>query len=239
MTPLRSTAYTETAAIAALTRILSLWQNSPILRTAKGKCQAPPIHRKSEDDMNRRTFLISAGMLAASAILGGGKAHAEGKRILVAFFSATGTTRHVAEAIAAELKCDLYEIKPEKPYTSDDLDWHDKMSRSSIEMNDEKSRPKIAGALPDLKKYGAVFIGYPIWWGIAPRIVQTFVESCDMGGITAIPFCTSGGSPFDKSADLLWAGAPTAKWVAGRRINMPSPAEIVAWAKELKLYPAE
>ncbi len=189
--------------------------------------------------MKRRSFLLSAGMLAAALLLDRTAAFAAGPDILVAYFSATGTTRHVAEAMAAVLKCDLYEIRPKKIYTAADLDWNDKASRSSMEMRDETCRPAIDGPLPDMKKYRAVFLGYPIWWGIAPRIMQTFVESCDLEGIKAIPFCTSGGSPFAKSADLLWAGAPAAQWVPGRRINMPSPAEIVAWAKELKLYPFE
>ena len=130
--------------------------------------------------------------------------------------------------------CASQGVTPEKPYTAADLDWHDKMSRSSVEMADEKSRPALAGALPDMGRYETVFIGYPIWWGIAPRIVQTFAEACDLKGRTVIPFCTSGGSPFGKSADLLIKAAPMARWKQGARLMAgTSDADIAAWAKGL------
>ena len=163
-------------------------------------------------------------------------AHAAGRKILVACFSATGTTKDAAEALARALGGDLYEIRPQRPYTGADLDWHDKASRSSLEMADEKARPAIAGPLPDMGPYGTVFIGYPIWWGIAPRIVQTFVEKCDLSGRTVIPFCTSGGSPFAQSADRLEAAAPSAHWLPGRRLAAGTgEADVLAWAKELGL----
>ena len=185
--------------------------------------------------MNRRTFIISVGT-AAMGILAAPAAFAAGPKILVAFFSATGRTGSVAKTIAGTVGGDLYEITPERPYTSADLDWHDKASRSSIEMADEASRPRIAGALPDMGRYDAVFIGYPIWWGIAPRIVQTFVESCDLKGKAVIPFCTSGGSAFAGSADLLMKAAPAAQWKTGTRLmHGVREAEIRAWAKELGL----
>ena len=159
---------------------------------------------------------------------------AAGNSILVTYFSATGTTKAVAEAMARTFGADLYAITPEKAYTNADLDWHDKTSRSSIEMADGKSRPKLAGPLPDMGKYGTVFIGYPIWWGIAPRIVQTFVEQCDFKGKKVIPFCTSGSSPFAGSADLLSAAASGAEWLPGKRLDSRAGSEeLAAWAKEL------
>ncbi len=182
--------------------------------------------------MNRRTFLLSLCALSAMLVTGT-EARAAGSKILVAYFSAFGNTREVAGTIAKTLNAGLYEIRPEKPYTREDLDWHDKTSRSSVEMGDEKSRPGIAGKLPDLSAYDTVFIGYPIWWGIAPRIVQTFVEGCDLDGKTVLPFCTSGGSPFAQSADLLAAAAPRARWMPGRRLAAGTgSADITAWARE-------
>ncbi len=185
--------------------------------------------------MDRRTFLLS--LCAFSAMfMTGAKARAAGSGILVAYFSASGSTREAAETIAKTLNAELYEIKPEKPYTKADLDWHDKTSRSSLEMKDERSRPGIAGKLPDLSRYETVFIGYPIWWGIAPRILQTFVEGCDLDGKTVLPFCTSGGSPFAQSADLLAAAAPKARWMPGKRLAAGTgSAEVKAWAREAGL----
>lgn len=186
-----------------------------------------------EIDMKRREFMMALGALPLGFMAAGAAFGAE-RKILVAYFSPTGTTKGVAGAIARTLGGDLYEITPEKPYTAADLDWHDKMSRSSVEMADEKSRPALAGALPDMGRYETVFIGYPIWWGIAPRIVQTFAEACDLKGRTVIPFCTSGGSPFGKSADLLIKAAPMARWKQGARLMAgTSDADIAAWAKGL------
>ncbi|MBQ7608610.1 MAG: NAD(P)H-dependent oxidoreductase [Desulfovibrionaceae bacterium] len=183
--------------------------------------------------MHRRTFLLALGSVSAAAIFGH-PVFAADSRILVAFFSATGTTKEIAKTIAQAVKGNLYEITPEKAYTKADLDWHDKKSRSSLEMADSQTRPKIAQALPDIRNYDVVFLGYPIWWGIAPRILQTFVEATDLTGKIVIPFCTSGGSPFDNSADLLIKGAPRAQWKNGRRF-MPgvSPSEISSWVRQL------
>ncbi len=183
--------------------------------------------------MNRRTFLALLGFMSAGAMLRL-PALAAGSGILVAYFSATGTTKNAAEALAQAVGGDTYAITPEQAYTAADLDWHDKSSRSSLEMADPSSRPKIAGPLPDMGKYGTVFIGYPIWWGIAPRIVQTFVEQCSLNGKTAVPFCTSGGSQFAQSAELLARAATGAKWLPGRRLRTgESKDALLAWAKEL------
>ena len=123
--------------------------------------------------------------------------------ILVAYFSATNTTEGVAEHIANGLGADLYEIVPEEAYTDADLNYNDDSSRSTIEMNDPSSRPAISGGVENMEQYDIVFIGYPIWWGEAPRIVSTFMESYDFSGKTLIPFCTSGGSGLGSSASNL------------------------------------
>lgn len=115
-------------------------------------------------------------------------------KILVVYFSATHTTQGVAKKIADVLNADLYEIKPQDPYTDEDLDYNNDKSRSTIEMNDPDARPAIAGSVKNMEQYKTVFLGYPIWWGEAPRILSTFVESYDFSGKTMIPFCTSGGS---------------------------------------------
>ena len=127
----------------------------------------------------------------------------QGTKVLVAYFSATNTTRGIAEHIANGLNADIYEIVPEEPYTDADLDYNDNNSRTTIEMNDPDARPAIIGSVEDMEQYDIVFIGYPIWWGEAPRIVSTFVESYDFSGRTIVPFCTSGGSGVGSSATNL------------------------------------
>ncbi|MCH5238371.1 MAG: NAD(P)H-dependent oxidoreductase, partial [Muribaculaceae bacterium] len=112
-------------------------------------------------------------------------------KILVAYFSATGTTKHVAEELAEIMKATLFEIKPETPYTSADLDWRDDNSRSSVEMHDATSRPAIKDTVKDIEKYDVVFIGYPIWWYVAPTIINTFLESYDFAGKKIVLFATS------------------------------------------------
>ena len=126
-----------------------------------------------------------------------------GKKILVAYFSASGVTAKAAGELAEVSGGDLYEIKPEIPYTRADLDWMDKKSRSSIEMNDPSSRPGIADRLPDMGKYDVIFVGFPIWWYVAPTIINTFLESYDFSGKTIIPFATSGGSGMGKTNEGL------------------------------------
>ena len=124
-------------------------------------------------------------------------------KVLVAYFSATNTTQGIAEHIANGLNADIYEIVPEEPYTDADLNYNDNNSRTTIEMNDPDARPAITGSVEDMEQYDIVFIGYPIWWGEAPRIVSTFVESYDFSGKTIVPFCTSGGSGVGSSATNL------------------------------------
>lgn len=140
-----------------------------------------------------------------------GKAEAKGKT-LVAYFSATGTTAHAAQQIAKETGGELYEITPAQPYTAADLDWNDKQSRSSVEMNDPKSRPALKAKKADIGSYDTVYLGYPIWWGVAPRIINTFIESHDLRGKRVLPFATSGGSGIERSVEELKAAYPDIVW---------------------------
>ena len=152
------------------------------------------------------------------------------KKILVAYFSASGTTARVAEEIASAIDADLYEICPEVPYSSADLNWMDKKSRSSVEMNDPSSRPAIAAPVQDMEQYDTVFIGFPVWWYVEPRIVDTFLESYDFSGKTLIPFATSGGSGIEQAQRSLQNHCPAASWATGRLLNRSGAA---AWAKSL------
>lgn len=146
---------------------------------------------------------------------------------LVAYFSATGTTARVAKNLAEAASADLFEIVPGQPYTAADLDWTDKDSRSTKEMRDAACRPAIAGMPADLAAYGTVFIGFPVWWYVEPRIVDTFLESGDFAGKTLIPFATSGGSGIAGAEKSLQAHCPAADWKKGKLIN----GEAASWAK--------
>ena len=141
------------------------------------------------------------------------------KKILVAYFSAGGATASAARAVAFAAGGELYEIKPAVPYTAADLDWNDSRSRSSMEMNDEACRPAIAGELPDLGQYDAVFLGFPIWWYVEPRIVDTFLDGCDIAGKALIPFATSGGSGIANVEKHLRQLYPAANWLPGKRLG--------------------
>ena len=157
-----------------------------------------------------------------------------GGKTLVVFFSATGTTKGVAEQIAAVTNADTYEILAAQPYTEADLNWNDQNSRTTLEQNDKSVRPAIGSDDVKLDGYSTVFIGYPIWWGEEPRIMDTFVESYDFSGKTLIPFCTSASSPLGTSASNLHALAPDSEWKDGRRFAAgTSQATIEAWLKEL------
>lgn len=153
------------------------------------------------------------------------------KKILVAYFSCTGTTEKVAEAIAETTDGKLYRITPAKAYTSADLDWQNKKSRSSAEMADNKSRPALGGETIDLKDYDVVFLGYPIWWDLCPRPVNTFLEKYDFSGKTIIPFATSGGSSIANSVKQLKKLYPKDVWKDGRLCN-GSTKQAAVWAKQ-------
>ena len=165
---------------------------------------------------------------------------AQEHKILVAYFSATGTTKGVAEHIANGLNADIYEIVPEEAYTDADLDYNDNNSRTTIEMNDPDARPAISGSVENMEQYDTVFIGYPIWWGEAPRIVSTFMESYDFSGKTIVPFCTSGGSGIGSSASNLERLTSGATWLDGRRLNgSDSQDTVMEWVDSLDLNLAE
>ena len=158
-----------------------------------------------------------------------------GSSILVVYFSTDDTIRAAAFTIADELSADLFEIQPVEPYTADDVNYHNSQSRTSIEQNDPQARPAIASLPEDLSRYDTIILGYPIWWGQAPRILYTFTESVDLTGKTIIPFCTSGSSGVGSSASNLQklAGESTV-WLDAKRISNGSSAEdIRAWAKSL------
>ncbi len=154
-------------------------------------------------------------------------------KTLVVYFSATGTTKGVAEQIASIANADIYEITAAQPYSSDDLNWNDSGSRTTIEQNDKTVRPVIGSEQANLDGYDTIFIGYPIWWGEEPRIMDTFVESYDFTGKTMIPFCTSGGSGIGASGDNLKANAGTGNWLEGERLS--SSSDIEGWIKGLNL----
>ena len=148
-------------------------------------------------------------------------------KALIAYFSASGVTARAAKEMAAATGADLYEIRPAEPYTDADLNWMDKKSRSTIEMNDPACRPAIAGGVQDMAQYDTVLIGFPIWWYVEPRIVDTFLESYDFSGKTLIPFATSGGSGIGKAEKSLQQHCPKASWKRGKLVNSGA----AAWAK--------
>ena len=150
---------------------------------------------------------------------------------LVAYFSASGVTKSAAEHLAKAVGADLFEIKPTVPYTPADLDWTNKKSRSSVEMSDPDSRPEILEQLSNMEDYGTVFIGFPIWWYVAPAIINTFVESYDFSGKTIVPFATSGGSGMGKTVEVLKSLCPSANWKKGKMLNRISDRELESWVK--------
>lgn len=157
-------------------------------------------------------------------------------KVLVAYFSATNTTEGIAEHIANGLNADLYEIVPEVPYTDADLNYNDNNSRSSIEMNDPNARPVISGSVENMQEYDIVFIGYPIWWGNAPKIIDSFLENYDFSGKTIVPFCTSGSSSIGLSAVDLQQLTSGANWLDGKRFNgSDSQDTILSWINSLGL----
>ncbi|WP_407385773.1 flavodoxin [Ruminococcus sp.] len=150
---------------------------------------------------------------------------------LVAYFSASGTTANVAKDLAKAAGADLYEIRPETPYTRADLNWTDKQSRSSLEMRDKSSRPALADTGADIAAYDTIFVGFPIWWYVAPTIINSFLEAYDFSGKKIVLFATSGGSGFGKAVSGLQASAPGATIVEGALLNgRPNEAKLKAFA---------
>lgn len=156
-------------------------------------------------------------------------------RKLVTYFSASGVTAKVAEKLSEAIGADLYAIEPEVPYTKADLDWMDKKSRSTIEMNNPASRPAIAGKRDNMNDYDTVFVGFPIWWYVAPTIINTFLESYDLTDKTIIPFATSGGSDMGKTNEKLLPSCKGAKLLNGKVFKASvSGADLAKWAEGLE-----
>lgn len=151
---------------------------------------------------------------------------------LTAYFSASGVTAKAAKTLAEAAGTDLFEIKPAVPYTSADLNWMDKKSRSSVEMNDLSFRPEIAEALSNMNEYDVIFLGFPIWWYIAPTIINTFLEGYDLTGKKIVLFATSGGSGFGKTAEKLADSCKGAQLITGRLLNgAVDKADLAQWAE--------
>ena len=154
--------------------------------------------------------------------------------VLVAYFSATGNTEGIAQHLQSILDADLYEIVPEVPYTDEDLNYSNDSCRANQEQNDPAARPAITGTLEHPENYDVVFLGYPIWWGQAPKVMYTFLESYDLGDATIVPFCTSGSSGIGGSLDDLHALAPEATWLDGQRFSSGADQDEVAqWVDSL------
>lgn len=152
-------------------------------------------------------------------------------KTLVAYFSASGVTAKLAKTLADAIGADLFEIRPEIPYTSADLNWNDPRSRSSVEMNDKSFRPAVSGKVEEMDQYDRVFVGFPIWWYVAPTIINTFLEQYDLTGKTVIPFATSGMSGMGQTNRELKNSCKGAKLMEGKRFsNGARGAELRAWA---------
>ena len=166
----------------------------------------------------------------------GGEVMAEtksNKKVLVAYFSASGVTAGVADKLSKAIGADLFEIKPAEPYTNADLDWTNKKSRSSVEMADKSSRPAIANKVADMSKYDVIFVGFPIWWYREPSIIDTFMESYDFSGKQVVPFATSGGSGMGNSGSIMQKLAPKAKVDSGKRFSSGvSESDLKTWAEK-------
>ncbi|MBQ6648600.1 MAG: NAD(P)H-dependent oxidoreductase [Muribaculaceae bacterium] len=186
--------------------------------------------------MKRLTTILSVAVAIALCACAGNKSqqdsqqsnteNMEKKTTLVAYFSATGTTKAAAEKLAQAVDADLHEIQPEQPYTDADLDWRNQQSRSSVEMKDKSSRPAIKNKVENMDQYTTVYIGYPIWWYIAPTIINTFVEQYNLEGKTVIPFFTSGGSGAGETMKYLTPSAPKANWKEPINLTGKSKGEI-------------
>ena len=176
--------------------------------------------------------MVALLMISLSACSQGEKTkESKQMKVLVAYFSASGVTEGVAKQLAEVTGGDLHKIQPEQPYTEADLDWRDKQSRSSVEMQDKNSRPAITDKLANMQDYDVVYVGFPIWWYTAPTIINTFMESYDFKGKTVIPFATSGGSDIKKACEDLKAAYPDVNWKEGKLLNRASKDELKKWVE--------
>ena len=186
--------------------------------------------------MNRIMLTLAAVMtmsFAACAQNEGDSNMQTESKPLVVYFSATGTTAKAARTIAEITGDTLYEIVPQQVYTADDLDWNDRQSRSSVEMNNPQARPALKGTKPDIATYDVIFIGYPIWWDQAPRIINTFIESHDLKGKTLVPFATSGGSGISNSVKELRKAYSDLEWQDGKLLNGSSRNAVQNWVSDV------
>lgn len=181
--------------------------------------------------MKRFALFIAAALLVCLPAVAQ-KTEAMKGKTLVVYFSATGNTERVAKMIATAAQADLYKIQPAKGYTSADLDWHNKSSRSSVEMNDAKARPELSGSVSNWADYTTVYLGYPIWWDQAPRIINSFIESYDFSGKVVIPFATSGSSSISHSAQELKKAYPSINWQKGKLLNGVTQTDISNWIQK-------
>jgi flavodoxin len=175
----------------------------------------------------KKIVMMMAALLAMSlSACSQKKESKEMKKVLVAYFSASGVTKGVAQQLAEVTGGTLHEIKPAQPYTDADLDWHNKQSRSSVEMQDKSSRPAITDKLKNMQDYDIIYVGFPIWWYTCPTIINTFMEAYDFKGKTVIPFATSGGSSIKKACEELKAAYPDVNWKEGKLLNRASKKDL-------------
>ena len=186
--------------------------------------------------MNKILLTLAAVMLIGFTACAQNKGEKEMKtanKTLVVYFSATGNTAKVAKEIAAITNGTLAEIQSEQAYTTADLNWNDKQSRSSVEMNNAKARPALKKMEINTNEYDVIFIGYPIWWNQAPRIINSFIENNDLQGKTIVPFATSGGSGISNSVNELKKIYPNLQWEGGKLLNRATRADIQRWVNSL------
>ena len=185
--------------------------------------------------MKKIVMMMAALLTMSLSACSQGKKAKESKdmKVVVAYFSASGVTKGVAQQLAEETGGKLHEIKPAQPYTDADLDWRDKQSRSSVEMQDKSSRPAITDKLTNMQNYDVIYVGFPIWWYTCPTIINTFMEAYDFKGKTVIPFATSGGSSIKKACEDLKAAYPDVNWKGGKLLNRVSKQELETWVKGL------
>ena len=217
-------------------KIFAIFAFAAILASALAGCShGRPAARETQAETERAAVITDAPASAKTPAESETEPPSGKDGTIVVYFSRTGHTKPVAEYVAEELGADIYEIEARVPYTDDDIRYFTDC-RADREQNDPSARPEIAGELPDLSGYGAVYLGYPIWHGQAPRIICTFLESVDLSGKTVIPFCTSGSSPIGSSASDLHALTPGAEWLDGRRFEIGAPREeVVRWLETVNV----
>ena len=182
--------------------------------------------------MKKLVLMLTALLtISLSACSQSNKRENKDMKVLVAYFSASGVTKGVAQQLAEVAGADLHEIKPAQPYTDADLDWRNKQSRSSVEMQGKSFRPAITAKLQNMKDYDVVYVGFPIWWYTCPTIINTFMEAYDFQGKTVIPFATSGGSSIKRACKDLKAAYPNINWKEGKLLNHASKDDLKQWVK--------